>query len=218
MKKILFILHLPPPVHGSSVIGLQIKESKIIKVDYDCHYINLGTSKSINEIGSYSIGKILRYISILFQVINELIKHPPSLCYFAITVKGIGFYKDALVILLIKLFKVKLVYHLHNKGVSTRQNKLFDNFLYKKIFNNAEIILLSKYLYPDVQKYVPENHIHYCPNGLPDIRFKTQNKDHEILNNNHPVGTNEVEILFLSNLIESKGVFVLLEACKNTTQ
>jgi glycosyltransferase involved in cell wall biosynthesis len=66
--------------------------------------------------------------------------------------------------------------------------------------------LLSKHLYYDIQKYVPENRVHYCPNGIPDIKHKPENRVKE-------ENAQAVEILFLSNLIESKGVFVLLEAC-----
>ena len=160
-SRILFILHWPPPVHGSSVVGLQIKESKLINTDFNCTYINLGTSYSIDEIGKNSISKIFRFLTILWKVVRNLIVNRPDLCYFAITAKGPAFYKDILVVSLVKLFGVKLVYHFHNKGVSTRQNKFIDNFLYHVAFNDTEIILLSKYLYPDVQKYFSGNESTY---------------------------------------------------------
>lgn len=35
-----------------------------------------------------------------------------------LTAKGAGFYKDFVIILLVKLFKVKIIYHFHNKGVA----------------------------------------------------------------------------------------------------
>lgn len=203
-KRILYILHYPPPVHGSSVMGLQIKESKVINADYDARYINLGTSKSIDEIQKFTFGKIFSYISILIQVLRNLIIHRPDLCYLAITVEGAPFYKDTVVVLLVKIFRVKLVYHLHNKGVSNRQEKFLDNLLYHFVFKNTDVILLSSYLYPDIQKYVPLTAIHYCPNGTQPIDNIIRKKRTNDSN----------EILFLSNMIESKGVFVLLDACK----
>ena len=152
-NKILFILHWPPPVHGSSVVGLQIKESKLINENFDSYYINLGTSISIDEIGKNSVNKIFRYVLIIWKVFRNLLFNRPALCYFAITAKGNGFYKDALVVLLIKIFRVKLIYHFHNKGVSTRQHQVLDHLLYRLVFKNAEAILLSKYLYSDVKSY-----------------------------------------------------------------
>jgi glycosyltransferase involved in cell wall biosynthesis len=203
-KHILFILHFPPPVHGSSVIGLQVKESKLINSEFDTRYINLGTSKTIDEIQKFAFSKIFRYLSILCQVVYNLIFHRPDLCYLAITAEGNPFYKDALIVFLIKLFSIKLVYHLHNKGISNSQNKVIDNLLYRFVFKNTRVILLSQYLYPDIQKYVSINNVYYCPNGIKQIEnIHLQDKSNDC-----------VEILFLSNMIESKGVFVLLDACR----
>lgn len=215
-KRILFILHTPPPVHGSSVIGQVIKDSHLINKAFECSYINLGTSRTVNEIGKKPFLKVGRYLSIIHNVLKQLIAYKPNLCYFAITAKGPAFYKDSLIALLVKFFGVCMVYHLHNKGVSTRQHKTLDNFLYTKVFKNTQAILLSKYLYTDMEKYFTTDRVHYCPNGISPLNPPNLDYRHS---NNYPKSTDkrlncEVEILFLSNLIESKGVFVLLEACK----
>lgn len=206
MKRILFILHTPPPVHGSSVVGKAIKDSLVINEAFECRFINLGTSRTVDEIGKNPFVKIGRYLSIIIKVLKQLLTHKPNLCYLAITAKGPAFYKDSLIALLVKGFGVRMVYHFHNKGVSTRQHKALDNFLYKSVFKNAHAILLSKYLYHDVEKYFTADRVHYCPNGIPDIDRKQKALD--------KIKNKKTEILFLSNLIESKGVFVLLKACE----
>jgi len=202
--KILFVLHYPPPIHGAAAIGLQIIESKVVNDAFDCKYINLGTSITIDEIGGKSFIKLFRYFSIFSQVFWELISNRPDLCYISITSKGTPFYKDATLAFLVKLFGVKLIYHFHNKGVSLRQDKFIDNLLYRMTFRNSNVILLSKYLYPDIKKYVVNEQVWYCPNGIPNVEIKKSKNGEESV----------VELLFLSNLIESKGVFVLLEVCK----
>ena len=63
-KKILFLLHLPPPVHGSSMVGKFIKDSTIVNNTFDVKFINLSTSKTINEIGKNPFTKIFRYSKI----------------------------------------------------------------------------------------------------------------------------------------------------------
>ena len=40
-NKILFLLHLPPPVHGSSMVGQLIRDSRLINGSFDTKYINL---------------------------------------------------------------------------------------------------------------------------------------------------------------------------------
>jgi hypothetical protein len=68
-KKVLFILHTPPPIHGSSMIGQFIKDSDLINNSFNTQYINLGTSKSIDEIGKKPIRKIFSYLSIIYKTL-----------------------------------------------------------------------------------------------------------------------------------------------------
>ena len=209
-KKILFVLHLPPPVHGSSIVGKYIKESTLINNRFNSKYINLGTSKSIDEIGKKFSVKFFIYFKIILQVVKQLLIFKPDLVYLAMTAKGLGFYKDIMIVFFIKLFRKQLVIHFHNKGVSDNQHRALDNFLYKRIFKNTKVILLSKYLYYDVEKYVNEKNIYYCPNGIPNVSSEVIEPS---------VKNDFVHILFLSNLIISKGAMVLLKALsilKNT--
>lgn len=174
LLKILFILHIPPPVHGAAIVGQTIKDSPAINETFNCRYINLGISASIDEIGKNGFIKVFRYFNLLWQVVVQLITFRPQLCYLTITAKGTGFYKDTLVVLIAKLSGVKFVFHFHNKGVNTRQHKFFDNLLYRIVFKNVDVILLSKYLYSDIQKYVPEERVHYCPNGIAEQKVNSE--------------------------------------------
>ena len=203
-NKILFVLHLPPPVHGSSTVGQYIHDSDVVNQAFDSSFINLSTSKTVDEIGKAPIKKVLRYFKILSLFLKNIIAFKPSIIYLAITAHGMGFYKDIPFAVLSKLFGKKLVLHFHNKGVSLNQNKTIDNILYKFLFKNTKVILLSERLYGDVKKYVKKKNLFFCPNGIPVV------DNVESSNNKNTIP----QILFLSNLIESKGVFVLLEALK----
>jgi len=189
------------------MVGEFIKNSEIINQTFTCEYINLSTSATIKEIGKGGVSKWFRYLAIIGRTFKQLIKFKPDLVYLTLTTTGNGFYKDALVALLVKLFKVPLVYHFHNKGIKTRQKKWFDNQLYKRVLKNVDIILLSKYLYYDIKKYVSKNRVYYCPNGTVSLL-----KEFDLEPNYKTTET--TNILFLSNLIKSKGVFVLVDACK----
>ena len=208
-KRILFILHMPPPVHGSSVVGKYIMDSTLINELFDCRFVNLATSKSVIEIGKMRLNKLFKYGHILWKALWSLALWKPNLCYITITSKGPAFYKDTLLVILSKLFGIKLLYHFHNKGVSARQDKFLDNLLYQFVFRNTNVILLSKYLYADIQKYVKEEQVYYCPNGIPVI----PDMNFELLSSNRKAKA-VPEILFLSNMMKEKGVYTLLEACK----
>lgn len=186
------------------MVGQYIYDSRIINKTFSTRFINLGTSNSVNEIGKNPLLKIKRYLKILASFIFQLINFKPDLIYLAINAKGIGFYKDLPIAIIAKLFSKKLVLHYHNKGVNTRQSNFFDNKLNKLLFKGTKVILLSELLYYDVKKYVDKQNAYYCPNGIPDVAFeKVEKKANQI-----------PQLLFLSNLIKSKGVFILIDALK----
>lgn len=198
------------------MVGQYIRDSSVINKAFDCRYINLGISDHISDIGKSSFRKVVLYIRLLCKVIMHLIAFRPHLVYLTPTMKGIGFYKDLPFILLVKLFGVRLVCHFHNKGLSARKQKLPEKLLYHTIFSNTEVILLSRYLYPDIQKYVSVNWIHYCPNGIPEQDQSSKVQSRKTLRVR--VSSDAVQILFLSNLIESKGVYILLHTCKTLSE
>lgn len=205
-EKILFLLHLPPPVHGASNVGATIKDSYVVNDSYSCRFINLGTSINIYEIGTFKVLKIFRLFSVFVNTIFSLIFFRPALCYFTIGTSGFAFYKDTLLICLLKVFRVPIVYHFHNKGVERSKLPKVKRILNRFVYNNTYAIVLSKRLIHDIEGYFHSDSVFCCANGIPK-----QNKREQLDAAQHP---NVCQILFLSNLIESKGVLVLLEACK----
>ena len=65
MMSNLFILHLPPPVHGAAMVGKYIHDSELINSEYDCHYINLAIASSLEDIGKVGIKKLWHFIQLL---------------------------------------------------------------------------------------------------------------------------------------------------------
>ena len=203
-NKVLFILHMPPPVHGAAMVGQYIHDSKLINEEFDCKYINLSLAKDINDIGKKGLKKLNNFIQQL-QVILQILKDfKPDLCYVTPNAKGGAFYKDFIVIQLLKHYGCKIIIHYHNKGVSIRQNNFIDNLLYKQFFKGIKVILLTETLYDDIKKYVSKESLYICPNGIPENSDITK----QDIKNEIP------HILFLSNLLIDKGVFTLLDACK----
>lgn len=204
MKKnrIFFILHMPPPVHGASMMGKYMHDSKLINQTFDCHFFNLTLAKNLQDIGRGGIRKLLDFVIQLKHIYHTVKVIKPDLCYVTPNAKGGAFYKDFLIIMLLKIMKQKIVIHYHNKGVATYQNKLIDNFLYKSFFKNIKVILLAESLYKDICKYVKRNDVYICPNGIPETGESTS-MTHSGFN-----------ILFLSNMMKEKGVWDLVTACK----
>lgn len=202
-NKILFILHLPPPIHGASMMGKYIQESHVINDGYECIYINLATAKNLEDIGKFGFYKIIQFIKLLFTITKQVNKYHPEIVYITPNAKGGAFYKDFIVVQLLKILKCKIIAHYHNKGVQTKQDNILDNILYKIFFKNIKVILLSETLYKDIAKYVERNNVFICPNGIP------KTNDYQNINQN-----NITQLLYLSNLQIEKGIIDVLDACK----
>ena len=202
---VLFILHLPPPVHGAAMMGQYVHDSKLINETFQCHYINLALAKDLQDIGKGEWRKLMNFLKLLLHIRKEVKRLRSDLVYVTPNACGGAFYKDFVVVQMLKSMGCKVVAHYHNKGVSTRQDRPLDDFLYRHFFKDLKVILLAEALYKDVQKYVKRENVFICPNGIPETLESEPSAERH----------NEVpHLLFLSNLIVSKGVWVLLDALK----
>ena len=228
--KVLFIAPLPPPVHGSAMVSQYIKDSKLVNEQFDCDFVNLSTSRRMDEIGKGGAKKLLRFVGAYLAVFWKLLTRRYDLCYLAITCHGMGFLKDAPFVLLCKLFRRKVLIHQHNKGMSRYVDRWPYRWMLPLVYRNARVMLLSWYLYPDISRVVKREQVVVCANGIPPLNVErlTFNVERGTMNNgrgmeNEDIVCNSlnvnrssliVKILFLSNLIPSKGVYVLLDACR----
>ncbi len=212
--KILFIMHMPPPVHGAAMVGKYIHDSKIVNESFNCRFENMMLASSLENIGKGGVKKLFNLISQLKRFKKAIQEFQPDLIYITPNATGGAFYKDFIIVQYIKHClkryvndnnNTQIVVHYHNKGVANRQDKLLDNILYKKFFKGLKVILLANKLYEDVKKYVAKEDSFVCPNGIPE----SLNTEPAAERHNNPP-----RILFLSNLIVSKGVLVLLDALK----
>lgn len=197
--RILFILHLPPPVHGAGLMGEQVRACAGRSEEFESRFINLSASATLEQVGRFSVRKFRQVFRLAGEVRRTVREWKPDLVYLTPSVTMPGLLKDVFVARAAR--GTKRMLHLHNKGVAQRQGRFFLNILYRMLFKDVRVILLSHLLYPDILKYVPENRVSYCPNGVSVPSMQRVSGDIP-------------RLLFLSNIIRSKGVSVLIEACR----
>ena len=204
-QKILFIMHMPPPVHGASMVGQFIHDSELVNSSFDCHYVNLAVATRLDEIGKGGWHKAKGVLKKLMEVRKAVKSVKPDFVYIAPNSAGIPFYKDFMTVMMLKMMGQKVVMHFHNKGVETRQGKWLDNWLYKRYFKDVKLILLADALYEDVKKYVKRDDVFVCSNAIPAIsnaNLVTENSVHV------------PHILWLTNIMKTKGIMEYLSALK----
>ena len=208
LPRILYLAPLPPPIHGSAMVSEQIRNSKVVLEAFDGDFVNISTSRKMCEIGKgglwLTLQKTIRFLVSFLKTLGLLLTHRYDLCYCAITCHGSGFLKDAPFVLLCKLFRRKILIHQHNRGMAKDVDRPIYHWLLPLVYKNTKVILLSWYLYPDIERVVKRENILVCPNGIKPIPYDECKR----------TANNIPHILFLSNLMIDKGVYVLLDALK----
>lgn len=203
--KILFVVQLPPPVHGSASISNILVKSPILNSTFDLQVLPLHYANSMKDLGGISFTKVFTMFATVSQLIKSILSFKPAAVYFTITPFGVGFYRDILFVTILKLSSVKIVYHLHMKGVNEDSvKKILKRRLYKYAFKKAHVITLSKTLSQDISK-VYSGKPFIVNNGLPIVISESTLTTND---------KKEPGVLFLSNFMKAKGIFVFLKSIK----
>lgn len=153
MIKVLFLVQLPPPVHGASMVNKYIQDSHYVNSKIESKYINISPSYNLSDLGKLSIKKVVLALSIYKECIIQYIRFKPDTVYITLSPHGMGFWKDALILQILKMLGAKAIIHLHGKGIDNEVSKSrVKRLFYKTIFKKTDVIHLSKSLFYDVGK------------------------------------------------------------------
>ena len=206
-NKILIIAQVPPPVHGASLMNEKLIYSDKINKLFCLNIVKLSFANDIADIGFLSFRKVNLMFKYFFKILLKLLVFRPNIVYFTITPTGNSFYRDVIFISLIKLFNPKIILHLHGKGIINNYSKSKTNkFLYNFVFKSSYVISLSEKLLLDIE-YIKSKKKFIVNNGI-EISKNQSSVNQSSKNKN----TDKLQLLFLSNLLISKGIMTFLES------
>ncbi|MCB2293953.1 glycosyltransferase family 4 protein [Clostridium algoriphilum] len=196
-KKICFIAQFPPPIHGLSKAIDTLYNSKL-KDKYEFSSVDITNNKKI--------------ISNIFKII----KNNADLYYLTIAQTTGGNLRDLIVIKLLLMKKKKIMVHLHGGYYRTMIDSDCKNIikninlkLFKKL-NGAIVLGKSlKYIFKDI---VAEEKIHVVENCVDEQYLISEEKFN--LKIKELETKKRLNIVYLSNFIESKGYKDILEIAK----
>ena len=213
-QKLLCILHYSPPAHGASKVGDFIKSSEKLKDEFHCKFIKIKSSDTIGDIGKVNFKKFYFVLELFFKILFMVLIFRPDKIYFTASVRGIAFYRDLLFSNIWKIYKLftscDVFYHYHTKGIkefiiSDRNKKLTRYFL-----KDINLILLSPMLEDDFEDVKTYKKVLFLPNGVENSY--DENSFENYISKKDFTKTN---ILYLSNMIKSKGYFEVLKLANN---
>lgn len=203
--KVLFIVQLPPPIHGANLVNKQIVDNKLFSNNYKTLILPYNFNKKNTDLGSISWNKLFVFIRVLFSLIKTLILFKPDMVFLNFSFKNAALYRDLVIISILKIFRTKILFFLQGKGIKELSiENPYKKRMYKFAFNNSEVICLSNLLTYDIEDVF--NGIPYVVNNgieVENIDSISVTKENEI-----------ITLIYLSALSREKGLLILLDAVK----
>ena len=206
-NRVLLFVKVPPPLTGATIINKQVVDSELLKEYFTVRSIQISYSNEVSKLGKINLKKILIFIKLIYFLIFECVFYYPKIIYFQLSPLGKAFYRDLLFIFIIKIFRIKILFHLHGKGIKRVSEKGTLKIIYKFAFSNSEVICLSQNLKSDISN-VYNKEVHILNNGIPNYKNTFKERDFSKSNDLR------INILFLSNLLVSKGIIDFLSVMR----
>ena len=207
---------LPDPVTGLSIANEMLKKG-LTEKNHIIEYIDTNTEKKFTNLssqGKFSLKKIIQSLLPIMQGIIKISSKKFDVIYITPAQSYLGFLKYSPFIFAAKIKKTPVYIHFHGGFVRDMYDSLtkFKQKILRKIFEKCTgIIVLGSSLEKMFQGIVLKHKVHVCENGVDQAFFLSKNElDDKLVSFNKK---NKLEILYLSNLMKSKGILDLLNAC-----
>ena len=214
---ILLVGPIPPPYVGQSISFKKLMDSLIIDKEINQEISHINTSpKNRNIVGRFSNFRAIETIRIIWSYFLVVFRKKPITIYLTKGSTKLGFLRDLSLLIIRDIFSCDSRFIVHLKGGNYDEFFHSSNFLFKKLIiyflnrtNNIIVLGPSLLAMYDFHKFPKEKFI-IIKNALTsdvhisDFFIKTK----------ATTDKNKVRLLFLSNLIYSKGYIDLLKACE----
>ena len=200
-RKIFLYGQMPPPQHGSNIMTLTLFKA-LTKLGYYVKVSNKGFSKKIHEVNKISPVKFFRFFSVLWRFSFDLVRFRPDLVVFFVSATKIGLLVEGLFVTFTNILRIPYVLYIHNNGHKAiyGQGRL-GRWIVRSVFDRAKACLvLGKVFEKDICSFYKKK-VYILPNGLLTTFPEKEKKSDPYIN-----------VLYLANLYESKGIFTLIRA------
>ncbi|WP_289043719.1 glycosyltransferase [uncultured Olleya sp.] len=205
-KKVLIIGPLPEPTTGVSLANKVVSQNLAKRKGYIVNAINTSYYKFDESLGLFSLNKLFFYLKLncfVYKLLKaDIVYVTPGQTFF-------GVVKYALFFITSKMFNKELIIHVHGNHIGKEYTLL--NGFKKKIFKillskTSKGIVLSESLTGNMSPFIEKDDIYVLYNFVEDYLFLDKETIEKKIKIDKP------KIIFLSNLMQEKGIFDLLEA------
>jgi len=208
VPNILFACRFPPPYTGQAIGSKLVYD--LVKDNYYCNYLNILLTRYTGMGGRFSLAGIIKTFKNLFVFRREISKDNYNLVYFVPASSSLGHIRDIALVFLLAGHSSKIIAHVRSGNFQNLFRKkymvFFNNFFLSRV---DKFIFLSRYL-SNASAAIPENKKVVIQNPIDDDVIFTEEEC--IKKVSAKKNDSLYNIVFLSNMIESKGYWDLAKA------
>ncbi|MEV7932680.1 glycosyltransferase [Curtobacterium sp. NPDC089185] len=200
------ISQVPPPTHGSTIVTKILLEI-LAESNVPVRLVDRRFSRSVAEVGSFSLRKILAVPSIVLRLMGAVVSRP-AMCIFFCTNRPFSFLVDVLLGEVLRMFKVRTINYVHTSGYAdlAARGSVWRYLVRRLLSNGVRTVCLAESLKVDIKPFVKPGSISVIPNTIEEPPLVPPGQQAERRRR-----TSGGHVLFLSNLLEEKGADVFVD-------
>jgi glycosyltransferase involved in cell wall biosynthesis len=198
-------ISVPPPVHGSNIMNQLVLDLLSKNDSWKVIGMPLQFTKSVTDIGTAGPFKILNHLMMLTRISLRLAFLRPDITYLSPAVSGLAGIRDSLLVVASRVFSRDVIVHIHGRGLSSKSPNYLSTKFKEVIFKNTRAIHLSQGLAQSIKHVTQWKSLDVLQNAI-ESSSVPQSRPKE--------GQGKVNLLYLSNFIESKGVLDFIDVCQ----
>ncbi len=203
-KPILFFTNFPPPFTGHTVLNRMFFNFAKNRFS-TCDLINISrTGGDLKTTGKFRLGGIFFYVLKLIELNRVLRTNDVRTLVLTFSHSPLGFIKNLLAVVIARRKVKNIVGHIHTGIYHTTFQKAILRPLYFVFIRKVNVFIFnSSRLYQLTEKFIPEEKSFILENTIDnELLFERQQVDKKIESRRQ---SHRLEILYISNMIPSKG-------------
>jgi glycosyltransferase involved in cell wall biosynthesis len=197
--KLLILAQVPPPFLGQAIMNMEFVNC--LPTNLSFIHLRMNMSNNSDEFGRLNSRKIWNLIGFHVKLLLSLTFVKVEYVYFQPSgpVNKKTIFKDLPTVLLLKLFRKKMIYHFHADRFSRLLEKKanFLSFIFRKLYYGPyAVILILPHQQDDLLWLCPKK-FYTLPNGL---------KDECGINYIEPIRNDQINLLYVGLLVPYKGI------------
>lgn len=207
MTTILVVGQTPPPLHGQAIMI-----EHMLRGDYGAirlHHVRMGFSGEIGEVGKLRLHKAVELLRVIARILAGRVVHGARILYYPPAGPDIiPVVRDIAILICTRWAFQRTIFHFHAGGLSDLYPGLgrIGRFLFRAAYWRPDLAIRLSDLAPEDGQRLGAKKQWTIPYGIEDLARECPQKE--------PSDAAEPHILFMGILCESKGVLILLDACR----